>query len=100
MSDQDHVWARAKVMVYPTEPVTDNTAYLVTAFEHNYYSYKYKTLEFNTLGLTPNQWNKVEFEYLSPEIRNPSDPLKVYVVNQGPTDIYIDDLSVEVFERR
>ena len=37
-------------------------------------------------------------DYMTPEVRTQSDPVKVYVWYRGRGEIYIDNLMLEVFE--
>ena len=98
ITDQYYAWIRGSVMVYPVVDPQSNPASLVICFDHNGYSYKYKTQDFEKLDLKLNQWNKVSFDYMTPEVRTTNDKLKVYVWLRGKDALYIDDLKVEVFE--
>lgn len=98
ITDHDHAWIRGSVMVYPLTEIKSNPSSLVICFEHNGHAYKYKSLDFEQLQLKLNNWNKVSFDYLTPEVRNKKDKLKVYVWHRGKEKIFIDDLKVEVFE--
>jgi len=98
ITNSDHAWIRGSVMVYPTTKIADNPVSFVFSFEHKGQSYKYKALDLENLGLQPNQWNKVFFDYLTPEVRTKKDNLKVFVWLRGKEKMYIDDMIIEVFE--
>jgi len=51
------------------------------------------------MDLQLNQWNKITFDYLTPEVRRKDNLLKIYFWNRGTGQIFIDDLQVEVFEK-
>jgi hypothetical protein len=98
VTDHYYAWIRGSVMVYPIIDAKSNPTSFVICFEHNGYSYKYKALDFEKLNLKLNEWNEVTFDYLTPEVRNKQDLLKVYVWHRGTEKIFVDDLKVEVFE--
>jgi hypothetical protein len=98
LTENYYAWVRVSVMVYPETDVKLNPSSLVASFEHNGYAYKYRALDLDKLELERNSWNKVTFDYLTPEIRNKKDKLKVYVWHRGQEKVYVDDLKVEIFE--
>lgn len=100
LTHKDHVWLRVSSMVFPAETEQPIQANLVVCFEHEGKSYKYEALDLDGSNLTPNTWQKVEMDYLTPEVRIVQDNLKAYVWLRGSGTMYIDDLKVEVFERK
>jgi hypothetical protein len=100
ITSQDHVWFKVSVVVYiDTQKTTDDFS-LVVHFAHNGYAYNYKTVESKKLNLITGQWNKIEFDYLSPEVRNVRDQFRAFVWYRGERTLLIDDLKVEVFEKK
>jgi hypothetical protein len=98
ITDKDHAWLRITADVFTTESPEKNPFCLVTHLTHKGHAYKYKTFESVDMNLELNRWNTVQFDYLTPEIRRPSDPLKVYVWHMGKDPIYIDNLRVSIYE--
>ena len=98
LTDHYYAWIRGSVMVFPIVDPKSNPTSFVICFEHNGYSYKYKALDFEGLNLKLNEWNVVTLDYLTPEVRNVKDLLKVYVWHRGKDKIFVDDIKVEVFE--
>ena len=47
-----------------------------------------------------NSWVLMSMDYLTPEVRSPKDNLKVYVWNEHGGPWRVDDLKVEVWERK
>jgi len=99
ISDKDHVWVRISAYVYPTQELTENTFNLVTHFNHKDVAYKYKAFKLDTMNLKLNQWNKINMDYLTPEIRSRWDNLIIYFWYQEKHPIYIDDLQVHIYEK-
>ena len=100
ITDRDHAWIRITACVYPLEAGEDHPFSLVVHFTHKGYPYKYRAYDSENMELKKGEWNRITFDYLTPEVRRKSDRLKVYFWNRGPGMVYIDDLKVEVWERK
>jgi len=100
ITDKDHVWIRATVYIYPVIDIKENPSTLVVTFQHKGYNYKYRTVNTENLNLKLNEWNKISMDYMTPFPRSKNDNLNVYLWHRGKNKIYIDDLKVEVFERK
>ena len=100
ITDKDHVWIRASVYIYPVIDIKENPSTLVVTFQHKGFNYKYRTVNTEDLNLKLNEWNKISMDYMTPFPRSKNDNLNVYLWHRGKNKIYIDDLKVEVFERK
>jgi len=100
LTEKDHAWIKVTALVYPTEDYIQNPFSLVMHFNHKDYPYKYKAYDSENMNLQINQWNKVTYFYLTPEVRKPYDNLKVYFWNRGTSKVYIDDWKAEVLEKK
>lgn len=100
ITDKDHAKLKVSMRIYCTTDVKNNPGSLVVAFEHNGYSYGYVPTDVEKLNIRLNQWTEVSINYLTPVIRTKKDILKVYYWNRGKNPVYIDDLKVEVWERK
>lgn len=95
-------WIRATVWIYKTGDPSLNESLLVVHFNYDHRPYKYRAVSYKNMHMPfqPGQWNRITIDYMTPEVRTPDDPLKVYVWYRGQGDVYIDDFTVEVFEPR
>lgn len=100
LTDKDHVWIRFSAWVYPIKQVNENVFTIIASMRHKGWDYKYNGAEFRTQNILPNQWNKIHFDYLTPEIRNVNDSLVSYFWLQGKYPVYLDDYKMEVFEKK
>jgi len=50
------------------------------------------------MNLKLNEWNRICFDYLTPEVRRKTNNLKVYIWYRGKEALFVDDLQVEIFE--
>jgi len=104
ITDNYYAWIRAEVWVYPVHKIYKTPVSLVVTFQHDGKNYKYRAVNLNTEDakkqLTLYQWNKVTFDYLTPEVRSKNDNLAVYIWNRGKEDIYFDDLIITSFEEK
>ena len=98
ITDHDHAWIRASVYIYPTVDLKTNPFSFVIHFEHNGYAYKYKAFDSEKMNLKLNEWNRICFDYLTPEVRRKTNNLKVYIWYRGKKALFVDDLQVEIFE--
>lgn len=100
LTKKDHAWIRVSAYVYPICDIKNNPFSLIIQFTHKGHAYKYKANDAENMKLELNKWNKISFDYLTPEVRRKTDNLKVYIWHRGKNAIYIDDMQVEVFEKK
>ncbi|MBN2893085.1 MAG: glycosyltransferase family 39 protein [Bacteroidales bacterium] len=100
LTNKEHIWIKTTAFVFAKEDFEKNPFSLVTHFTYNELAYSYKTLECKNMKLQPNEWTKVTFYYLSPEVRTTNDKLNIYFWNRGNSTIYVDDIKTEIFERK
>ncbi|PKP50006.1 MAG: hypothetical protein CVT92_14770 [Bacteroidetes bacterium HGW-Bacteroidetes-1] len=98
ITDKEFGVLRIIASVFITQPVEKNPFFITAAFMHNGYAYQYKNTGFSIDQLNVNQWNKIEMYYLTPEVRNPDDFLRINIWLKGVNPIYVDEVKVEVFE--
>ena len=98
ITDNDHAKLKISAYVYLTTETQNNPGSLVISFEHNGYSYSYKSADLENLKIELNKWTQISTTYLTPVIRNKSDVLKVYYWHRGEKSTFIDNLEVEVWE--
>lgn len=90
------MWVRVSAYVYPlTSPDTNNFALVIDMNKHGNI-YKYTAFEARKLKLKPRQWNKIEVDYLTPEIRHTSDQLEIYFWNIDKGTVFLDSFNAEV----
>lgn len=100
ITDKDHAWVRLSAWIYPVKPANENTFTIIVTMRHKGRDYKYNGADFRTANIIPNQWNKVQFDYLTPEIRNVNDSLVSFFWLQGKYPVYLDDFKMEIFEKK
>ncbi len=100
ITTKDHAWLKITASVYPTKDTATNPFSLVVHFTHNGYPYKYITYPSKKMNLELNKWNNITFYYLTPEVRRKSNELKIYFTTKTNADVYIDDLQVEIYEKK
>jgi hypothetical protein len=99
ITNKYHAWIRISVWVYPLENTKQHPTGLVATFTHHNQAYKYNGIGTDQLNIEQNKWSQLTFDYLTPmAVRSKSDPLDIYLWNNGKGKVYIDDFKVEVFE--
>jgi hypothetical protein len=100
ITSKDHAWLRAEVMVFPTAAVGENSASLVITFQRRgeVYNYRAAGISLKEYSMKPGKWNKMQMDYLTPEVRSENDSVKIYFWLQGKDPVYIDKLQIEIFD--
>jgi len=102
LTPYDHAWVRITFYVLPQSGMEMKDFSLVMQFSHKGKAYKYKSTNIRPqLENNPEkmgEWNKLSFDYLTPEVRSKNDVLKIYFWNRGKGQVIIDDVTVSVFE--
>ncbi|HZK08300.1 MAG TPA: hypothetical protein VFC92_08875 [Bacteroidales bacterium] len=102
ITDDYYAWIRAAVKFYPTEELSGHDLFLVVTFSYGGVAHKWRSMSTDRM-LEPiklNEWNTMTLDYLTPEARSRDEELSVYVWNPRNAKAYIDNLEVEVFERK
>lgn len=100
ITHKDHAWIRVSAYIYSNSDFQSNPFSFIVQFNHNEFAYKYKAFGYSNSNLIKNKWNKISYDYLTPEVRNKSDYLKTYIWLRGKNTIFVDDFKVEVFEKK
>jgi hypothetical protein len=95
-----YCWLRASVWVYKPENSLKDESLLVVHFNYQGRAYKYRAVSFKNqdIEFKPGEWNRISIDYMTPEVRTKEDPVKLYVWYRGKGEIFIDNLTLEVFE--
>ena len=93
-------WIEGEYWVYPTADPVANPFSIVYTFLYDGKAHKYRSLDSESLNLVPNQWNKISFRYLTPELRSPDDVFTTYVWNRGKQTVFIDDVKVTCYQEK
>lgn len=100
ITHKDHAWIHAQVEYFIPEGFEGAAPLLVASFHHQKQAYKYRGEALMVDSTSQGKWNSFDFWYLTPEVRNNEDNLKVYVWNRVPSTIYIRNFIVEVWEAK
>lgn len=100
LTKTDHAWIKVSLWVYPNEKWKESKLSLISTFDYKNNSYKYRGINTDEkMNLIPNQWNKIELNYLTPEPRTIDDVFYAYAWLRGDQEILIDDLKIEVYNK-
>lgn len=97
LTSKDHAWIRASARFWVGD-THDVVPTVVIHFEHDGGVYKYTARDWVIPAGTTHQWVPITVDYLTPEVRDTDDPMKVYVWNQHGIPMRIDELHIQVFE--
>lgn len=95
---QDYAYLKISAYVYiPASEDSITKVSLCAQMEHSGKTYFWRALNFEKLNLLKNQWQYVEFIYLTPEVRSREDIFKTFIWNRGDKVIHVDKMMLETF---
>jgi len=103
LTDREHVWIRVSFQYLAIHDLNQSPASLVIELDHNNGQYieKYRNWNLEQYPFQKGEWNSFTTDYLTPyPLSVRKDVVKIYVYTRGSEPIYIDDMQVEVFERK
>ena len=98
LTKHDHAWIKISVKVFIPEGYDEEPPLLVSTFHHKNNAYKYSAYGIEEADIKYNDWNTINFDYLTPEVRSKEDNLKVYIWHRGKNRILADELIIYVYE--
>ncbi len=99
LTSKDHLWIRAGIDVRFPKTFKGPAPILVLTMERKEGAYGYKAFDIQP-DTSNNQWKKFRVEYLTPQIRNSSDRFHCYLWIRGENSFDIDNIKIEMFERK
>ncbi len=96
----DHAWLKISASVFTPSIIKKDLFRLNAHFDHQGKAYKYCSFDASEMHLKPNQWNVVMLYYLTPEVRSDRDTLRIYFWNRDEAKYFVDDMKVEILEKR
>ena len=54
--------------------------------------------DYVNFNIIPNKWTEIQLDYLTPELKNKNDIIKVYFWNIGSQPVLIDNFKITIFE--
>lgn len=100
ITEKDHFWLHLRANVYIEDSLEINKTMLMVAMYHGKRSYKKRVINLKDLNVAPNQWTKIEYYYLTPEIRVPKDRLIIKFINKGNDNVLLDDFKLDIYEKQ
>jgi hypothetical protein len=99
-SHAEHLYFIIRTEINSDYDLKEHPVSLVIHFSHKGGAYKYRAIDSEKMDHVPlkNQWSKMEYLYLSPEIRHSSDEFTVYFWHRGKQPVRVGNIEVEVWE--
>ena len=98
VSNIGHPMIHASVMVYLQDKNAD--AVLVIAYKNGEQQYDWHGIPLKDKVSKIREWCKVDIVEELPLLRSPSDKMQVYIYNTSEPPVYVDDLVVEIGEKK
>ncbi|MBK9291432.1 MAG: hypothetical protein IPM52_07380 [Bacteroidetes bacterium] len=87
---------RVSARVYAEFSPAEQPFYLTATFMHNGYAYAYGSKMPDPELFVPGEWNEVDFYYLTPEVRKPTDRFRATLWLPGSGLVLVDEFKVEL----
>lgn len=102
ITSKDHAWIKITGSITVEQIGADEIFLLITAFGHKEKKYNYTSWPIVNMekDLMQSNKRKIEFWYLTPEVRNFDDVFILEGWNRAKSSLVIEDLLVETFERK
>jgi hypothetical protein len=98
ITPSDHGWIRVSGRIMKMDSLEGSPPAIVIHFNHEDKPYKYEASYWPKESLKVGEWATHSKDYITPDVRSTSDPVKIYIWNQGGGNYQLDDLKVEVFQ--
>jgi len=98
LTSKDHLWIRASVDILLPAGYNEELPILAVMMDRRGGAYYYHSFPIDTSIYKPGQWGRIEFDYLTQNLRSTKDRIKCHVWHRGKTPILIDNLKADVFE--
>ncbi len=99
-SDKDHAWLKVTALYYSEVDIRDNETNFVINMPHRKYNLKYRACHFSEFPWKKGEWNKVEFDYMTPFPYSEQDHFDIYIWHRGKENIWLDDLKVDAYLKK
>lgn len=96
----DHVWLRVTFDYYSEIDIKENPASLVINFPHNKYNLKYRAFDLDKYKFEKGTWNSLKIDYMTPFPYSEKDYFEIYIWYRGKNELYIDNVKIEVYEKK
>ena len=90
----------ANAFIYSDKKIENNPVSLVISMEHNGESYDYYSLNSEGENLKKREWNELKGVQLIDGVTSMDDVLKVYLWYRGNDTIFVDDLKIDIYEKK
>jgi len=96
---QDHFWIRASVKILSGDSSIAKHGNLVVTIMYKDKLVKYRSINLSMLKtpFKPNEWNTIEFDYISPEFIPDDAELQIYFWNDSKSTVWIDELKADIY---
>lgn len=98
LTSKDHAWLKATIDVRYPENFNGPLPCFVMTMERKEGCYRYYGPEMKTDSA--NHWYRLEYVYLTPEIRSTKDRFKCYIWNRSKMPFDIDNIQIKLFKEK
>ncbi len=97
ITDTKFVYVKAGGWVYSEYAPQKNPYALIVSVQNKKFS-TYLSENSNNKNFVPGQWNKLELFAKTNFLKTSKDTFKIYLMNNGKKEIFVDDFKIEFYE--
>ncbi len=97
LTDKYHAWIRITAYVFVSDEEQLNHIHLVAQTENRGAIYKYRAVNLadERFEARAGHWNKIQLDYLTPEVLSQYDIIRTFVWYSGMHPVFIDNVLIE-----
>ena len=99
LTRKDHNWLHAEVVFYAPIDFKAEDLKVVVCMDHAGGAYGYMAKSIHPDSLKHDAWNRISFDYLTPEVRISQDKISSYAWYRGNGKVYVKDFIITQYER-
>lgn len=99
MTKKDHLWIKVSFDIRFSQNFEYPLPCMVNSMERKIWSYGYSAQEI-MLDETANHWRRVEFFYLTPELRSDEDRFKCFIWKRSKSTFDVDNIKLTIYKRK
>ena len=101
LTEKDHAWVTLIIKPLGQLIPNEGESVFISTFVHNHFGYKFNQKDISHhLVDHPDGGKIMYYEYLTPEVRTPSDFYQFYIVNTSDRVLEFEYILMETFERQ
>ena len=100
ISNDYYFYLEVSAFVYSmAEDISEKLYLVVSTSTPEHQHLKYRAFSFNDLNIKfePNGWNKISYQYLTPELVSGEEMIRCYIWYDGSGEVWVDNFTIDLY---